>query len=882
MLISRLFKSTLILLSLQISCNFAYSQGYNVLSSWGYNGSGELGNGNNTTINQPKIVSDSTIKSIEWKQISAGASHTIAIKENGTLWSWGHNGHGELGLGNYTSNNKPQQIGKDTNWEQISAGGSFNLAIKKNGTLWSWGYNYYGQLGLGNSNTYNSPQQVGTDSTWEIVASGSNHIVALKKNGTLWSCGYSSNGQLGLGNTSTYYTLQQIGTDSNWTERISAGDGHTIAIKKDSTLWAWGTNWAGQLGLNPTISTCYSYWYGYYTCTTYASNSYSPTQVGSDSNWSKVNAGSTHTSAIKNNGTLWTWGYGAYGQIGNSSTSNQMTPTQIGVDSNWVSIENGYYSSSAINNRNQLFTWGNNGNGQLGLGNTTNFSSPQRVGQDSNWVLVSMGYYHSLGLKPTCEIPNYKGISNKDTIVGFKMVELKPLELKRWNLWSNSINAPNLKITKPSKVNILQVDSSLCIGRDSVYVKFTCISPNYTPLSLQSVIYGCSTVSLKSKNPSFKKFEWSTGDSGNSIVINKNTTVILLETDAKGCQGLDTVKVEIFPQMAKDTIVCNAPISSNLKLNVNQWFKTSDYYFYDGNKKLIENAELKLMNSSTKVWSGFVSAKDYTKFKCKVSGTVYPSIRYSRLVSKLTDTIKTIKIELKPDIIDKKYTRYLWSNGDTTFKTFIRNSGNYWFKQSDSVGCNQTDSFAFSRINLLVPTRISGTIGKKVLISVKDVSNLNSHVIWNNRDTGWSIMYAFSKYEDTITVVQQDAYQRIEKRIVVSGLSEPSKMDVFQNQDTNEENGVNSNVIIVEELNDSSFVSQEIISKIILYPNPVTTHLKIKSSSIIHGLNYEISDLNGKIIQEGQLFNNSVQVNNLKQGVYFIRFGNSVFQFLKE
>jgi hypothetical protein len=427
-----------------------------------------------------------------------------------------------------------------------------------------------------------------------------------------------------------------------------------------------------------------------------------------------------------------------------------MTPSQLGVDSNWVTIENGFYSSSAINNKNQLFSWGYNGNGELGLGNTSSYSSPQRVGQDSNWVLVSMGNQHSVGLKRTCEIPNYRGLSNRDTVIGFKMVELKPLEFKNLNLWNNNVNTPTFKVSKPSKVNIVQVDSNLCVGSDSIYVKFTCISSNYTPLSLQSVIYGCSTVTLKSKNPSFKKFEWSTGDSSSSLSINKNTTIVLLETDSKGCQGVDTVRIEIFPQKANDTIVCNAPISSNLKLNVNKWFKTSDYYFYDKSKNLIENAELKLKNSSTQVWSGYVSAKDYTSFKCKVNGTVYPSIRYPRLISKVTDTIKTIKIELKPAIIDKKYTRYLWSNGDTTFTTFIRNSGNYWFKQSDSVGCNQTDSFAFSRINLTVPTRISGTLGKKVLISVKDVSNSTSHVIWNNQDTGWTMLYTFSKNEDTI------------------------------------------------------------------------------------------------------------------------------------
>src|SRR3989337_2999238 len=130
---------------------------------------------------------------------------------------------------------------------QIAAGSYHTLAIKSDGTLWAWGYNYSGQLGDGTTSNKTTPVQIGTGTNWSQIAAGGYHTLAIKSDGTLWAWGGNSFGQLGDGTSSDYKTTPvQIGTGTNWSQ-IAAGGYHTLAIKSDGTLWAWG-NYYGQLG----------------------------------------------------------------------------------------------------------------------------------------------------------------------------------------------------------------------------------------------------------------------------------------------------------------------------------------------------------------------------------------------------------------------------------------------------------------------------------------------------------------------------------------------------------------------------------------------------------------------------------------------------------
>ncbi|MEG1028239.1 MAG: T9SS type A sorting domain-containing protein, partial [Oscillospiraceae bacterium] len=161
--------------------------------------------------------------------ISAGQYHSLAIKSNGTLWAWGENDKGQLGIGNTTNQNSPVQIGTATNWVQVDAGIGYSFALKSDGTLWAWGNGNLGQLGTGNTIDQNSPVQVGTDTNWTQINIGANYSLALKTNGTLWAWGDNTLGQLGIGNTTQQNNPVQIGTVTNGAS-ISAGGGHILSF----------------------------------------------------------------------------------------------------------------------------------------------------------------------------------------------------------------------------------------------------------------------------------------------------------------------------------------------------------------------------------------------------------------------------------------------------------------------------------------------------------------------------------------------------------------------------------------------------------------------------------------------------------------------------
>ena len=312
------------------------------------------------------------------KAITAGRAHTLSLKSDGTLWSWGDNISGQLGDGTTIIKTTPKQIGTATNWSAISAGGDHTLALKSDGTLWAWGFNYA---------TFFTPTQIGTATNWSAISAGGGFAIGLKSDGTLWAWGDNSSGQLGDGTTTNKTTPTQIGTATNWSA-ISAGGFHTTALKSDGTLWAWGDNSLGQLGVG-TIT-----------------NKTTPTQIGTDINWNAIAAGGnsnggagSRTIALKSDGTLWAWGSNGYGQLGDGTTTTKTTPTQIGTATNWSAIAAGGDHTLALKSDGTLWAWGSNWWGQLGDGTTTNKTTPTQIGTATNWTAISAGSNHTIALK---------------------------------------------------------------------------------------------------------------------------------------------------------------------------------------------------------------------------------------------------------------------------------------------------------------------------------------------------------------------------------------------------------------------------------------------------------------------------------------------------
>ena len=321
-----------------------------------------------------------------WKQVSSGSRYCAAIKTDGTLWTWGLGTYGQLGDNTATNKLTPvTTFAGGTNWKQVSSGYKHCAAIKTDGTLWTWGRGADGQLGDNTVTDKSTPVTTFAGGTnWKQVSSGGAQCAAIKTDGTLWTWGLGTYGQLGdntITNKSTPVTTFAGGT--NW-KQVSSGGAHCAAIKTDGTLWTWGNGSYGRLGIN-TITSKFT------PVTTFAGGT----------NWKQVSGGNRHCAAIKTDGTLWTWGNGSYGQLGDNTITNKSTPvTTFAGGTNWKQVSSGGNHCAAIKTDGTLWTWGRGTDGQLGDNTVTTKSTPVTTfAGGTNWKQVSGGYRHCAAIK---------------------------------------------------------------------------------------------------------------------------------------------------------------------------------------------------------------------------------------------------------------------------------------------------------------------------------------------------------------------------------------------------------------------------------------------------------------------------------------------------
>jgi alpha-tubulin suppressor-like RCC1 family protein len=380
------------------------------LWTWGYNGYGQLGNGTMAGPLTPARVGLTGVVAI-----SAGTYYTVVVKGDGSVWGFGSNESGQLGNGAVAQRTTPGEVSGLTGVTAISAGGAHTVALKGDGTVWTWGSNGQSQLGDGTDADRSTPVQVKGLTNASAIAGGGSHTVALKSDGTVWAWGLNLNGQVGDGTTIEWRSVPvQVSGLSN-VIAVSAGQGHSVALKSDGTVWAWGQNSSGQLGDNTLTQRL------------------TPVQVSGLTSVQAISAGGSHTVALKSDGTVWTWGSDLFGQLGIGSTDPRLTPFQVSGLTGMSAISAGQYHTATLKSDGTVWVWGFNRGGQLGDGTTTTRTSPVQLGGISSVIAVSAGSDHTLALKADDTVwawgQNEYGHVGDGTVA----LRLKPVEVLREN-----------------------------------------------------------------------------------------------------------------------------------------------------------------------------------------------------------------------------------------------------------------------------------------------------------------------------------------------------------------------------------------------------------------------------------------------------------------
>ncbi|MBA3281733.1 MAG: fibronectin type III domain-containing protein, partial [Acidimicrobiia bacterium] len=319
--------------------------------------------------------------------VSTGWYHSLIGRPDGTVAASGLNNVGQLGNNTTVDAKVPTVVPGLSGVTQVEAGYAHSLALRSDGTVWAWGYNNAGELG--NNTTVDSPVPVQVPGLSGVVSISTSyrHNLAVKSDGTVWAWGYNSNGQ--LGNNSTVNSHVPIQVPNAFVlyagykmVAVSAGYLHSLTLRQDGTVSAFGLNNYGQLGNNSTI------------------DSHSPVTATNVRSAVAISAGVAHNVVLRGDGAVWTFGYNGHGALGNNTTVNSsvaiVVPGLTGVTA--VSAHGGY-DSMARKTNGSLWGWGYNGNGQLGNNSTAQSNVPIQMPGQTAVTQASASIYHTMTVK---------------------------------------------------------------------------------------------------------------------------------------------------------------------------------------------------------------------------------------------------------------------------------------------------------------------------------------------------------------------------------------------------------------------------------------------------------------------------------------------------
>ena len=320
---------------------------------------GLLGHGEGVTrLNAPTRLA-SPLGGERAVSVSAGGYHSLALTSSGAVWSWGDESNGRLGHGDEEEQSQPKKVEAFDGQRVLAvvAGGDHSLALTADSVVWSWGYGREGQLGHGDLQDQLLPKKVEAFAGQRVVAvsAGNDHSLALTADGAVWSWGFGEFGGLGHGDEEDQLLPKQIeALAGQRVLAVSAGNDHSLALTADGALWSWGGGAFGQLGHGDQ------------------QNQLLPKKVEALAGLRvlAVSVGGYHSLALTANGAVWSWGGGAFGQLGHGDQQSKLLPKKIEAfaDQRVVATSAGGYHSLAITTDGAVFTWGEGEYGCLGHG----------------------------------------------------------------------------------------------------------------------------------------------------------------------------------------------------------------------------------------------------------------------------------------------------------------------------------------------------------------------------------------------------------------------------------------------------------------------------------------------------------------------------------
>ena len=365
----------------------------NSVVAWGENLRSQLAYrspGSSTMVPNHIILKVDTTEFTDAKTVAVGDGHTVGLKNDGTVWAWGQNTYGQVGDGTKIDTPSPVRVsnadgsGYLADVAKVYASGNSTFALKNDGTVWAWGSNSVGQLGSGPGTDNPRPQQVrvavgGFLTDVKQMSFTASHGLAVKNDGTVWAWGSNDAGRLGNGVSGSSFpgAVQVKSADGTGflidVKQVSAGGAHSMAVKNDGTVWAWGQNPSGQLGDNTLIE------------------SNLPRQVKSSDgasflvNISAISIGDRSSYALGNNGTVWAWGYNTQANLGDGTVVRRTLPVQVkdAAGTGFLNDVKEIYAVSntgyAIKNDGTIWGWGRNAYSELTDGTSTDRSLPVQI-----------------------------------------------------------------------------------------------------------------------------------------------------------------------------------------------------------------------------------------------------------------------------------------------------------------------------------------------------------------------------------------------------------------------------------------------------------------------------------------------------------------------